>query len=46
MTSITIRIYKHTKFLCLKNGTLQNNEPYQINVVHTILGVCRYFGFL
>jgi len=25
---------RHTIFLRLKNGTLQNNEPYQRNVVH------------
>jgi len=24
----------------------QSNEPYQINVVHVLLGVCSYFGFL
>jgi len=24
---------RHTIFLCLKNGTLEKNEPYQINVV-------------
>jgi len=44
------RVYKYisryTIFLCLKNETLQNKEPYQINVVHTLLGVCSYFGFL
>jgi len=29
-----VGIVRHTIFLCLKNGTLQNNEPYQRNVVH------------
>jgi len=24
---------RHTIFLCLENGTLQNNEPYQKNAV-------------
>jgi len=37
---------RYTIFLCLKNETLQNKEPYQINVVHTLLGVCSYSGFL
>jgi len=26
-------MYRHTVFLCLKNGTLQNNESYLRNVV-------------
>jgi len=31
--------------LCLKNGTLWKNEPYQTNEVHILLGVCSYFEF-
>jgi len=37
---------RHTIFLWLKTRTLQNKEPYQINVVHILLRVCTYFGFL
>ena len=36
---------RHTIFFLLKTRTLQNNEPYQINVVHILLGVLSYFGF-
>jgi len=29
----SINLCRHTIFLCLKNGTLEKNEPYQISVV-------------
>jgi len=34
---------RHTIFSWLKTGTLQNNGPYQTNVVHILLWVCSYF---
>jgi len=43
VTGVSLR---HTIFLWLKTGTLQNNEAYQINVVDVLLGVCSYFRFL
>jgi len=39
-------VLRHTTFFRLKTMSLHNNKPYQMNVVHILLGVCSYFGFL
>jgi len=46
LTYLALLLTGHTIFVWLKTGTFQNNEPYQINVVHILLGVWSYFGFL
>jgi len=30
----------------IENQDAQNNEPYQTNVAHILLGVCSFFGYL
>jgi len=40
---VLVLIARHAIFLWLKTGTLQKNEPYQINVVHILLSVWTFW---
>jgi len=42
-TILNCLLARHTTFLWWKTGTLQNNEPYQINVVHILLSMYTFW---